>query len=907
MLRWRAVRTSIVLRLLPPFSRITSVADHLRDQLQTTLGAGFTLGRELGGGGMSRVYLAHEDALGRDVVVKVLAPELAQGLSAERFAREIRLVAALQEPHIVPVHAAGVTAEGLPWYTMPYVRGESLRARLNEGPVPLAEAVSILRDMARALAYAHREGVVHRDIKPENVLLHEGTAVVTDFGIAKALSVAKTQAPDGPAGGSFTGALTQLGTSLGTPGYMAPEQVAGDPATDHRADLYAWGVVAYELLAGRHPFAGKTSPQQLMAAHFSETPAPLSTPPVPPTLAALVAACLAKDPADRPATAAVVLAKLDGVTTSGDQAWTTARPAQVPNHAQPSGRSRRRTLLTGGGVLALVVVGAALFARGRPSVKPGASSGVGATEAAAPVRVAVAPFENRSGDAALGQLAVLAQDQIARRLAEARVAPMLRGMESLSGAQALARARELGATYLVAGSLFRVGDRVQARADLVDVASGEVRRSIGPESAAATDGARAIALLQERVAGTLALVLDPGLDDAIPPAAAQTPTYAALREFAAGEALHKQSQWERTAESYVAAYRLDSTFTFAAVRLARAYYNRGRCDLADSVSQTFARRDRLSEYERAVLDRTTARCRGAWTSAYADAKHMAELAPTSSDARVTVGVTALYLYRADETLRILRSTLHSGGGVPLTYSYIAIALHMLGRFDEERALGDQIEREFPGNTSSFESRLRSAAARGDTATATRIVEQLTSLPIGTDVKVSEYVLQAGANQLYRHGHTAAQRRAFELLVRRFESTPSDRRTVVDWDGASQAYTGLARWDAALGAADTLEAHGDTATRAAVRGIAAARMGRVAEAERHKQALLALTGPYRRGKPTLQAARIAGALGQKEEALRLLQRSLLNGQHSVDGFIDAYPEFDLLWGDPRFETLFRPRT
>ena len=156
--------------------------DLLRDQLQTTLGAGYTLGRELGGGGMSRVYVAREEALGRDVVVKVLAPELAEGLSAERFAREIRLVAALQEPHIVPVHAAGVTAEGLPWYTMPYVRGESLRARLTEGMVPLGEAVAILRDMATALDYAHGHGLVHRDIKPENVLLSGRTAVVTDFG-----------------------------------------------------------------------------------------------------------------------------------------------------------------------------------------------------------------------------------------------------------------------------------------------------------------------------------------------------------------------------------------------------------------------------------------------------------------------------------------------------------------------------------------------------------------------------------------------------------------------------------------------------------------------------------------------------------------------------------------------------
>ena len=228
----------------------------LRNQLQASLGTGFTIDRELGGGGMSRVFVARDESLGRDVVVKVLPQELAQSLSVERFTREIKLVAALQEPHIVPVLSAGQTAEGLPWYTMPFVKGDSLRVRLNAGRVPLIESIGILRDVARALAYAHANGVVHRDIKPENVLLSSGTAMVTDFGIAKALAASTTQAPGGT--------LTQVGTSIGTPAYMAPEQAAGDGATDHRADLYAWGVMAHELLAGQHPFADKTTPQALM-------------------------------------------------------------------------------------------------------------------------------------------------------------------------------------------------------------------------------------------------------------------------------------------------------------------------------------------------------------------------------------------------------------------------------------------------------------------------------------------------------------------------------------------------------------------------------------------------------------------------------------------------------------------
>ena len=184
----------------------------------------------------------------RLVVVKVITPDQSEGVSAERFAREMKMAARLQQANIVPVLSTGV-ANGLPYYTMPFVAGESLRARLLTGiPVPIAEAVNILRDVARALAFAHAQRIVHRDIKPENILLSGGAAVVTDFGIAKAFSASRTLTS------ADSGTLTRAGYAVGTPAYMAPEQVAADASVDHRADLYAWGLVAWELLAGKHPF-----------------------------------------------------------------------------------------------------------------------------------------------------------------------------------------------------------------------------------------------------------------------------------------------------------------------------------------------------------------------------------------------------------------------------------------------------------------------------------------------------------------------------------------------------------------------------------------------------------------------------------------------------------------------------
>ena len=290
-----------------------------RAQLESSLGNAYTLERELGGGGMSRVFLAEERALGRKVVVKILPPDLSAGVSVERFHREIQLAAKLQQAQIVPVLSAG-EVDGVPYYTMPFVEGESLRARLaREGALPIADVVSVLRDVTRALAYAHSRGVVHRDIKPDNVLLSGGTAVVTDFGIAKAISVARA---------STDTSLTMLGTSVGTPAYISPEQAAGDPNVDHRADLYSLGCMAYELLAGQPPFAGRT-PQRTFAAHLAETPESVEhlRPDVPPALAELVMRCLEKDPGARPQSATDIGTALDAATSGSSASLTAAHLA----------------------------------------------------------------------------------------------------------------------------------------------------------------------------------------------------------------------------------------------------------------------------------------------------------------------------------------------------------------------------------------------------------------------------------------------------------------------------------------------------------------------------------------------------------------------------------------------------
>lgn len=405
----------------------------LRDQLQETLGDSLILEQELGGGGMSRVFVAHEAALGRKVVVKVLPQEMAAGVSIDRFRREIQLAAQLQHPHIVPLLSAGET-KGLPYFTMPYVRGESLRARLlKTGELPLSETVRILREVASALAYAHDAGVVHRDIKPDNILISGGSAVVTDFGVAKALT-----ASSGSGGGS---GLTSLGVALGTPAYMAPEQATADPSIDRRADIYALGVVAYEMLAGSTPFSGR-SPQATLAAHVTEAPDPITRrrASVPPLLAALVMRCLEKHAADRPQNAAQVMHELDALTTpSGGVTPTTSMSAEKPKPTV------RRLLITGGTLAAVFAL--AVFATIRVQKQ--------ARVDAAPA-IAVLPFENvgrqEGKDFADGMT-----EEITNRLSSLRGLRVI-GRQSAKGYAGSNKtpqqiATELGVQYVLTGTV----------------------------------------------------------------------------------------------------------------------------------------------------------------------------------------------------------------------------------------------------------------------------------------------------------------------------------------------------------------------------------------------------------------------------------------------------------------------
>jgi serine/threonine-protein kinase len=302
------------------------VAD-LAARLQAALGPSFVIERQLGGGGMSHVYLVADAALSRRIVVKVLPPSPNAKVGAERFRREIQIVAGLQHPCIAPVLTTGIV-DDVPYYTMPFVAGESLRAKIAAGQLPpLPRAIRILRDVASAIAHAHEHGVAHRDLKPDNVLLSSGYAVVTDFGIAKATSSAR---------GGDDPEITQSGMTVGTPAYMAPEQATADPGADQRVDMYAFGVMAFEVLTGQRPIIGRTA-QELLLGHITKPPAEITDrrPDLPPSLASLVMRCLAKGAAQRP-TAAEVVDALDAVSSAVGAGTTTPTTPNTQVAALPS-------------------------------------------------------------------------------------------------------------------------------------------------------------------------------------------------------------------------------------------------------------------------------------------------------------------------------------------------------------------------------------------------------------------------------------------------------------------------------------------------------------------------------------------------------------------------------------------
>jgi serine/threonine-protein kinase len=513
---------------------VDDLLEHLRKSFSDT----YLVDEELTGGGMSRLFFATDLALNRKVVIKILPPELTSDMMAARFKRESQVTAHLQHPNILPIITAGLR-DGLMYYVMPFISGESLRERLKrENQLPINDSVTILCEVASALSYAHKQGVIHRDIKPENILLQDGHAILADFGIAAALTL-PGEAPHSR--------ITRTGISLGTVGYMAPEQSLGGHDVDHRADIYSLGIVGHEMLAGSRPFTG-TSTQAILAANLMQPPPRLDylRDDVPIPVSRAIGKALKKDPVDRFQNASELISAL------GEHA------PRLSNISRAISVRRLRRIskwkIAAGVALLVISVGIGLYSRIHAPAGP-----------AEAVTVVVAPFDASTSDLKLWHEGMV--DLLARNIDGAgplrTVSPTLAIRNWKTGTRsdrnsAVQLARSTKARYAIYGYLVpTIGDSVRLHYGLVDAASDSV---LVEEDALAGMVEQAADRLTVNVLGELGKRHRIG---AVRSTSIGSNSALALKAFLQGEQYYRRTSWDSAAASYARAISIDTGFALA--------------------------------------------------------------------------------------------------------------------------------------------------------------------------------------------------------------------------------------------------------------------------------------------------------------------------------------------------------
>ncbi len=831
----------------------------VRQRLGAALNDQYELGEALGSGGAATVFRARERKHDRSVVLKVLQPGVAAIIGPARFAEEVRIAARLAHPHILPLIDSG-EADGLRYYVMPYVGGETLRDRLREGPLPVATAITLLRDIADALSHAHAAGVVHRDLKPENVLCVGGHAFLLDFGVAQLETDVQ-----------LASRLTDPGIAIGTPGYMAPEQAAGE-AVDHRADLYAWGLLAREILTGSRDPGARLADRRGM----------------PPTLIALIGATLALDPAERPVGAGALVAALDGMIT--------------PVRAR---RSRWPRIATVAGVVLLSLW---LLRRdaGGGTLAPG--------ELVQPV--AVAPFQDDTDDPSLDGIGRLAADWITQGLHESgelRVVawPAVRAAveRATDGDQIRAIREAANAGTIILGRIYRTGDELRLSADIVDAERGIVLAAPRPVVVPRDSSLAGVRELRDRVLGALAVQRDPRL----PAGAAfanRPPTHDAYLAFDRALSDYDAYRYTDAAAGMLDAWRRDTSFTAALVYAAFAASNATDQSRADSlVHEALARRSSMSAYHAAMSDHLEAFLQGDGPGALAAALRANDLAP-GSRAGYNAARTLLAMNRPAEAEAMLATLDPEHGpmrGWPAYWSQRAYAAHLLGHHEEALGFAREMHRRHPEQRVTTVLEARALASLGRRTELDSLFEAADALP--PEVYWSQGAMRAvAAEELMVHGdsvagmalHAEAERWLRERLRVRPEHT--DHRY---W--LATALIGQRKWREAD--AELTRLLQDQPPRLRLRGMAALVAGHRGDRARAERLLEGST-PDERGEWLAYRARLAAIFGEREEALRLLREAIatgvrlsIGGWHWVHGA--AIHEFAKLGDDPDLARLLAP--
>lgn len=692
----------------------------------------YTIDQQLGRGGSAVVFLARERKHDRQVVIKVLDPVIAAASGTERFRQEVRIAASLAHPHILALIDSG-EAGGLLYYVMPYVEGETLRDRLDRsGRLPSAVALPILRDIAAALAHAHAARVLHRDLKPENVLLSGDHAFLMDFGVATYIAEARPAIQ-----------LTMQGQRVGTPAYMAPEQREAKTRLDERADVYAWGLIAWEMLTGAPAIRRAVTGGAAMGD-------------APSALVALVDTTLATDPAARPPNGGDLLQRLESLPPPGGS----ITPGRT--------RTRARRAAAWLALAALAALGVWAWRTRTPA--PGGSL-------ALPIAVTV--LRNETGDTSLATWGRLAGDWMTQGLQQTALgsvvpwAAVVRADElggndstvdsSVPVASRLARLLEAGT--LVAGSYYLVGDSLQFRTQVMDAASGRLLVALPAVNAPRAAPEQALAELQQRVMGTYAVLMDQRLPRA-GGISQRPPTYEAYRAFDVGARRFARQDYAGSIPEYRKAAALDTLFVSPLMSMATSWWNMGQMDsVAAVLEQVRLREAFLTPYQRLWFESLSAWHRGDLASAYAALAEASRLAP-DSHAGYNLALTALSIDRPEEALRILEGLDPTSGQLRDWSSYwtqLTHALHLTGDHERELAAARTLARRFPDRRVALVLEVRALAAVRDTAAADSVLAAAMSLPPNTYWSQGAALVVAG-EELLAHGYPASAGRYFERAI-----------------------------------------------------------------------------------------------------------------------------------------------
>jgi serine/threonine protein kinase/tetratricopeptide (TPR) repeat protein len=814
----------------------------------------YTLEKELGRGGMATVYLARDLKHDRPVALKVLRPELAATLGPDRFLREIRFTARLDHPHIVPVLDSGEAAGRL-WYTMPYVRGESLRDRLQrEVQLPIDGAVELTRQVALALTYAHREGVVHRDLKPENILVCDDQARVADLGVAKALS------PD------TSGQLTDAGLALGTPTYMSPEQASGG-LVDGRTDIYALACVLYEMLAGEPPFGGPNA-QAIIARKAAEPARSLRTvrDAVPPALDRAVLKALARIPADRYPTAAefaAALAGSDGASGIGPRWW------------------RPRAL--GVAALSLSIAAGLAFVFRQDPRDPRRSPD--------PRRVLVTPSENQTGDSSLSYVGDIAADWLIRELQGTELVQVVdqRALAADTRAAGGDLVRQAGAGTLIGLSYYRLGDSLRFQARVTESATGARLYTSQPVTASLGSPMEPLAALGHDLVSAVITAVAPGVEWRA--TGERPPSFLAYREFMSGMALLPRLDFGGAIRHWFRAAQLDTTFVTPLLSAASFMLVSGQNARADSLVSSIEKRgDRLRSSERQRVDNLRARLRGNIPDALSALRPLAEAAPLSEVAW-ELALHELWLNRPLEAIAAferLDPNWEFLRGWWFYWVFYSNAHHLLGEYETELSAARRGRAQYPNSIRATEPEIAALAALGRGDEVWRVLEEASAMPPVEPGDVERAMLIA-ALELSAHDQpeVAAEvlRQVTELEA---EWSAAERGAVQAWMPAMIAYLS-GRWDEARRQYTELAAMDSTDVNVQGHlGTIAARTGDRREALRISTWLEKANQPYLYGYDTLWRARIAALLGEPERAMTLLRLAFGEGLKFVGTFSSDPP-------------------